>query len=291
MLKKLFFALTLFTSGLSAFGQNADSLAVVKTRWQKNKIAKQVVMYRHHFDQKNLFAANENISYLEVKNTGRKAVFAIGAEEKTLITTSNFGLRDTAIAAVNGNFFDVKNGGSVDFVRVNGKTINTNRLEKSGNRARHQEAALVIDNGKIAIKKWDGSADWETKLNEQNVLLNGPLLTFNKVDETLDTAAFNRLRHPRTCLGIKPNGRVILLTVDGRNDNSAGMSLFELTKLMRWLGCSSAINFDGGGSTTLWVNGMPDGGVINYPTDNKKWDHEGQRKVANVILVKKQAKR
>ncbi|WP_293310780.1 phosphodiester glycosidase family protein, partial [Pedobacter sp. UBA5917] len=262
MLKKLFFALTLFTSGLSAFGQNADSLTVVKTRWQKNKIAKQVVLYRHHFDQKNLFAANENISYLEVKNTGRKAVFAIGAEEKTLITTSDFGLRDTAIAAVNGNFFDVKNGGSVDFVRVDGKTINTNRLDKNGNRARHQEAAIVIDNGKISIKKWDGSTDWETKLNEQNVLLNGPLLTLNNINETLDTAAFSRLRHPRTCLGLKPNGRVILLTVDGRNDNSAGMSLFELTKLMHWLGCSSAINFDGGGSTTLWVNGMPDGGVI-----------------------------
>lgn len=291
MLKKLFFVLTLFTSGLSAFGQNADSLTVVKTKWQKNKIAKQVVLYRHHFDQKNLFAANENISYLEIKNAGNKAIFAIGAEEKTLITTSDFGLNDTAIAAVNGNFFDVKNGGSVDFVRVNGKTINTNRLDKNGNRARHQEAAVVIDNGKISIKKWDGSTDWETKLNEQNVLLNGPLLTLNNINETLDTAGFNRLRHPRTCLGIKPNGRVILLTVDGRNDNSAGMSLFELTKLMRWLGCSSAINFDGGGSTTLWVNGMPDGGVINYPTDNKKWDHEGQRKVANVILVKKQARR
>jgi len=273
MLKKLFFALILFTSGLSAFSQSADSLTVVKAKWQKNKIARQVVLFRHHFDQKNLFAANENISFLEIKNTGRKAIFAIGAEEKELITTSNFGLRDTAIAAVNGNFFDVKNGGSVDFVRINGQTINANRLDKNGNRARHQEAAVLIDNGKISIKKWDGSADWEAKLKEENVLLNGPLLTLNNVDETLDTAGFNRLRHPRTCLGIKPNGRVILLTVDGRNENSAGMSLFELTKLMRWLGCTSAINFDGGGSTTLWVNGMPDGGVINYPTDNKKWDH------------------
>lgn len=291
MLKKLFFALALFTSGFSAFGQNADSITLVKAKWQRNKIAKQVILFRHHFDQKNLFAANENISFLEMKNTGRKAVFAIGAEEKELITTSNFGLRDTAIAAVNGNFFDVKNGGSVDFVRVNGKTINTNRLDKNGNRARHQEAAIVMDKGKISIKKWDGSADWETKLSEKNVLLNGPLLTLNNIDEILDTAGFNRLRHPRTCLGLKPNGRVILLTVDGRNENSAGMSLFELTKLMRWLGCTSAINFDGGGSTTLWVSGMPDGGVINYPTDNKKWDHEGQRKVANVILVKKQAKR
>ncbi len=291
MFKKLFFALALFTSGFSAFGQNADSITLVKAKWQRNKIAKQVILFRHHFDQKNLFAANQNISFLEIKNTGRKAVFAIGAEEKELITTSNFGLRDTAIAAVNGNFFDVKNGGSVDFVRVNGKTINTNRLDKNGNRARHQEAAIVMDKGKISIKKWDGSADWETKLSEQNVLLNGPILTLNNIDETLDTAGFNRLRHPRTCLGLKPNGRIILLTVDGRNENSAGMSLFELTKLMRWLGCTSAINFDGGGSTTLWVSGMPDGGVINYPTDNKKWDHEGQRKVANVILVKKQARR
>ncbi|WP_343522748.1 phosphodiester glycosidase family protein [Pedobacter sp.] len=291
MLKKLFFALALLTSGFLAFGQNADSITVVKTKWKKNKIARQVILFRHHFDQKNLFAANENISFLEIKNTGRKAVFALAAEEKALISTSNFGLRDTAIAAINGNFFDVKNGGSVDFVRVNGKTINTNRLDKNGNRARHQEAAVVIDKGKISIKKWDGSSDWETKLREENVLLNGPLLTMNNVDEVLDTAGFNRLRHPRTCLGIKPNGRAILLTVDGRNENSAGMSLFELTKLMRWLGCNSAINFDGGGSTTLWVNGMPDGGVINYPTDNKKWDHEGQRKVANVVLVKKRAKR
>ncbi|WP_316829080.1 phosphodiester glycosidase family protein [Pedobacter miscanthi] len=290
MFKKLSIAFILFTCSFPAFSQNTDSLTVVKTKWEKNKIARQVVLFRYHFDQ-NLFAANENISFLEIKNTGRKAVFAIGAEEKALITTSSFGLRDTAIAAVNGNFFDVKNGGSVDFVRVNGKTINTSRFEKNGSRARHQEAAVVIDKGKISIKKWDGSTDWETKLSEENVLLNGPLLTLNNVDEVLDTAGFNRLRHPRTCMGIKPNGRVILLTVDGRNENSAGMSLPELTKLMRWLGCTSSINFDGGGSTTLWVNGMPDGGVINYPTDNKKWDHEGQRKVANVILVKKQAKR
>ncbi|WP_431293270.1 phosphodiester glycosidase family protein [Pedobacter sp. P26] len=250
MLKKLFFALALFISGFSAFGQNTDSITVIKAKWQKNRVAKQVILFRHHFDQKNLFAANENISFLEIKNTGRKAVFAISTEEKELVTTSNFGLRDTAIAAVNGNFFDVKNGGSVDFVRVNGKIINTNHLDKNGNRARHQEAAVVMDKGKISIKKWDGSTGWETKLSEQNVLLNGPLLTLNHVDETLDTTGFNRLRHPRTCLGLKPNGRVILLTVDGRNENSAGMSLFELTKLMRWLGCTSAINFDGGGSTT-----------------------------------------
>ncbi|KIA92845.1 hypothetical protein OC25_15785 [Pedobacter kyungheensis] len=287
MFNKILFAVALFVYGLPAFSQNTDSLTVVKTRWQKTRVARQVRLFQHHFNQQNLFGANQNISFLEINDTGRKAVFALGAEEKQLITTSDFGLRDTALAAINGNFFDVKNGGSVDFVRVQGKIINTNRLGANGERARHQQAGIAIENGKLKLIKWDGSGDWESRLTASDVLLNGPLLTLNGVDESLDTAAFNRLRHPRTCLGIKPNGHVILLTIDGRNTESAGASLFELTKLMRWLGCTSAINFDGGGSTTLWVNGMANNGVINYPTDNKKWDHEGQRKVANVILVKK----
>jgi len=287
MFKRPALLILLLISSIWVFAQNPDSVTVVKTRWQKTKIARQVVLFKHHFNEKNLFAANENISFIEVKNTGRKALFALDAEEKELITVSDFGFRNNAITAINGNFFDVKNGGSVDFVRINEKVINTNTLEKNGNRARHQQAAVVIENGKLSIKKWDGTADWETKLPEQNVLLNGPLLIFDQVNENIDTAAFNRLRHPRTCLGLKSNGNVILLTVDGRDDHSAGMSLFELSKLMRWLGCITAINFDGGGSTTLWVNGMPDDGVVNYPSDNKKWDHKGQRKVANVILVKK----
>ena len=282
MLAFLFISLS-----ISGFAQNSDSVTFVKTKWLKTRVAKQVKLFKHHFNNKNLFAANENISFIEVKNTGRKAVFAIGAEENELITTSNFGLRDTAIAAINGNFFDVKNGGSVDFVRLNGKIINENRLEKNNQRARHQQAAVVIEHGKISIKKWDKTNDWETKLTEQNIMLNGPLLFLNGIKEDLDTTDFNRLRHPRTCLGIKPNGSVILLAIDGRNDSSAGASLPELTKIMSWLGCTSAINFDGGGSTTLWINGFADQGVINYPTDNKKWDHAGQRKVANVILVKK----
>jgi exopolysaccharide biosynthesis protein len=56
---------------------------------------------------------------------------------------------------------------------------------------------------------------------------------------------------------------------------------------MRWLHATDAINLGGGGSTTLWINNYNDSGVVNFPTDNKKWDHEGERKVANVVLLKK----
>ncbi|SEQ80742.1 phosphodiester glycosidase family protein [Pedobacter rhizosphaerae] len=280
----LLLACTIFS--FNGFGQNQDSLTLVKAKWQKHRISKQLRLFKYHFTDQKLFKANENISFLEVKNTGRKAVFALAADEKELITTSTFAESNAAIAAINGNFFDVKNGGSVDYVKVSGQVINTNRLDKNGERARHQQAAVVIGDGKLAIQKWDGTADWESRMSEQNVLLNGPLLTLNYTDEVLDTTSFTRLRHPRTAVGIKPNGRVILLVVDGRNENSAGMSLSELTKVMKWLGCKDIINFDGGGSSTLWVKGAGDNGVVNYPTDNKKWDHEGQRKVANVVLIK-----
>lgn len=76
---------------------------------------------------------------------------------------------------------------------------------------------------------------------------------------------------------------MILVTVDGRHDQSRGMNLHELTDLMISLGCREAINLDGGGSTTMW---LADQGVVNMPSDNKKFDHEGERPVANVIVVR-----
>lgn len=273
-----------------SFAQNLDSISVVNAKWEKQKIAPKTRLVVHHFNEKNLFSANQNISYLEIKNKGKALGFGIGYEVQELKTTGVFGKENNAIAAINGTFFDVKNGGSVDFIKVDGKIITTNRLEKNSKRARHQQAAVTISKGKLSLKKWDGTLNWENNLPEEHIMVSGPLLTFDEKDEDIDSAAFNTLRHPRSAIGIKPNGKVILLTVDGRNENAAGMSLFELRKVMRWLGCTSSINLDGGGSTALWVNTASGVGVVNYPSDNKKWDHEGARKVANVILLKQRGK-
>lgn len=264
------------------YSQNTDSINFVSAKWTVSKIKPKVKLYNYQFNKKDLFGANENISYVEVKNGWCKKFF-LAAEPKLLRATSDFATANNAIAAVNGNFFDVKNGGSVDLVKVDSKVINETQVPKSGVLARHQMAGVMMKRGKLSIKKWDGSLNWAEKLPEKNVLLNGPLLFLNNEFEKLDSGSFNTARHPRTCIGIRPGGRVIMLVVDGRNENSAGMSLFELTKIMKWLGCTGAINFDGGGSSTLWVKGR---GVVNYPSDNKKWDHDGQRKVANILYVK-----
>lgn len=280
----LSWVISIFIS-FSLFAQS-DSIAVVNAQWTKEKITKGITLKTFWF-QNTLFNSNQNVSVLEINSKG-KYVFDLGFDAKKLITTSDFGKQANAIAALNGTFFDIANGGSVDYIKSNGEVINENRLSKNGKRANHQKSALLIQKGKLSIAKWNGNSDWEKTLVADDIMVSGPLLILNQSEEKLDTAnVFNKTRHPRTAVAITKNNKVLLITIDGRNANSAGMSLFELSKLMRWLQADDAINLDGGGSTTLWINNWGENGVVNYPTDNRKWDHEGQRKVANVLLLKK----
>ena len=62
--------------------------------------------------------------------------------------------------------------------------------------------------------------------------------------------------HPRTAAGYTKDGKLILLVVDGRQKESRGVSLQELATLMAELGCVEALNLDGGGSSTIVVNGV-----------------------------------
>lgn len=86
-------------------------------------------------------------------------------------------------------------------------------------------------------------------------------------------------RHPRTAIGF--NGRqIIMATVDGRQAGwSVGMTYHELALLMQSLGCTDALNLDGGGSTTAWVRGE----VVNRPSGGIL------RQNANAILVRSTA--
>ena len=277
----LFIAAT-FTSGVFA---QSDSVSVVKADWKKEKILPGLRLKTFWFN-KTLFNSNQNVSILEIKEK-KNLLFDLGFETKKLVTTSDFGKSANAIAALNGTFFDIAKGGSVDYIRSDGMIINENRLGKNGSRAGHQSSAVLINKGKLSIAKWDGKPEWEQSLHAEDIMVSGPLLIFDQQFEKLDSNTFNKTRHPRSAIAVTRNKRILLITVDGRNENSAGMSLFELAKLMRWLKARAAINLDGGGSTALWINNYMGNGVVNYPTDNKKWDHEGERKVANVILLKK----
>jgi exopolysaccharide biosynthesis protein len=276
-MKNLLLTITCLLFAFYAAAQT-DSIAFAKAKWETKKIAPGL-KWKHYWFNQNLFDTSENINILEI-NPHKKIKLVLGYEKQVLKHTSDFAKSTNALAAINGSFFDVKNGGAVDFLKFNGEVISTNHLGKTGQRAELQKAALLFDKGVFTIAKWDGTADWESRL-AGDVLNTGPLLVYSGNAEALDTGAFVRLRHPRTAIAVTHN-RILLITVDGRNKNSGGVNLHELTKVIKWLKANEGINLDGGGSTTLYITGN---GVVNYPTDNKKWDHEGERKVANVVLV------
>ena len=87
---------------------------------------------------------------------------------------------------------------------------------------------------------------------------------------------------PRSAVGVKANGELVLYTVDGRQaEHSMGASLKVLAQRMAELGCVTAVSLDGGGSTTLTASmpGATSAAVVNSPSD------KAERKVSNHILL------
>ena len=88
---------------------------------------------------------------------------------------------------------------------------------------------------------------------------------------------FSSTRHPRTGVGFSRDSTTLyLITVDGRQESSDGMSLVEFAEEMRRDGVWNGLNLDGGGSTTLVLRGR----LANKPSDPT-----GERAVGNALLV------
>ena len=104
-----------------------------------------------------------------------------------------------------------------------------------------------------------------------------------KIRTHYSSAQFYDKRHPRAAFGTDDEGNAYLVVIDGRFKGQAdGATIYETAYICHMLGMTDAINLDGGGSTTLWTEKT---GVINHPYDNKKFDHEGERSVPNLIVV------
>ena len=121
------------------------------------------------------------------------------------------------------------------------------------------------------------------RLNPTDDITNGvpQLIKNGKIDITWKEEkagkSFVETRHPRTAVAKLRDGKFLMVTVDGRQPGvSVGMNLHELAEYLLSLGATDAMNLDGGGSTTMFL----DGKVFNQPSDK-----EGERKVSDAIVV------
>ena len=131
--------------------------------------------------------------------------------------------------------------------------------------------------GKPAAVNYNFSEFWDVK----EAVHAGPILIRNgRIKVSTEQEVFFNTPvdgvQPRSAIGYKKNGDVIMMVVDGRQVDSRGVYLQELAMLMKQFDCVEALNLDGGGSSSLVVNGN----LINSPIGLKS-----EREVMSFIAV------
>ena len=218
----------------------ADSLVLVTAHWNVTSMGKGVLCREAEFV--SLYGVPQHVAILEIKPEQHRFDILIHSPKEE---TSSAARRSGALVAINGSYFNIKQGTSICYLRKDGVVVDTTA---TGVLSTVSNGAVKIDKGKLDIIAWKKQ---DEKTCEQ--------------------------KEGRTVFLIAVAGRF-----EGKAE---GINIPELTHLLRVLGAKKALNLDGGGSTTLWSASAPDNGIVNKLTDNKLYDNKGERKVANSLCV------
>lgn len=214
-----------------------------------------------------------------------------------LETVDRIAARAGAIAAVNAGFF-APGGRPAGLMRVDYALLGpTAQRRVALGLVNGQPARVVIDHvqpapaallawGSIWPMTWfrtghgTSPLTWqqaEDVIGGRGLIVRGGHVLDDWSDEGV-RGGFVTDRHPRTLAGVAGDGTVWLLTIDGRQpSHSVGVNFAGLTALARSLGLVDAINLDGGGSTTMVVQGR----IVNRPSDLT-----GPRPVSDALIVR-----
>lgn len=262
--------------GQTAQQPNPDSLALENADWQILYTADGIELKTVNC---TMFGAAQNISVLAINP--KYANMAVAVTD-TLTTTSRMAMAHNADFAVNGSFFDFA-GPALTFVKTHHTTRGNAAPEQ---RHRKNWGVFAVKGSGIGItqvsldKMEDISRKYTYVMASYPMLLAGGRNILCQIDSV--PSKFNN-RNPRSLIGKTREGVIYIVTIDGRAEGkAAGMTLAEECLTAKWLGLYCALNLDGGGSTTLWARQL---GIINCPSDNKRFDHDGERRVSNIIYV------
>ncbi len=176
-----------------------------------------------------------------------------------------------AIFAINGDYYGFRDNG---FVLRNGVLYRDTHNKLNGGEGLVVDSDgdfSIIDENETDAQGLADSGVWQI-LSFGPGLISGGELTVNKNSKVRNEMASN----PRTAVGQISPFQYLFVVSDGRTQESAGLSLLELAQIMYDRGCSVAYNLDGGGSATMWFNGV----IINKPTDSK-----GEREVSDIVYI------
>ena len=260
-------------------GQSTIPHSLLGVEWSQDTIAEGLYFGQMQFD--DLFESKQSVSVLQVDLS--KSIHAAFVYSDTNRITSEMASGAEALAAVNGSFFDMKNGGGVKYLKSDGNLVHRS---KASTYTFWDSGAVAIDqDGFVRLIKAPEDLDW-TVFNEDeqypDIMVSGPWILLEGEEADIEPVSFNTNRHPRTFACTTKDKQLKLVTVDGRNPEAQGMSIAELQILSSSMDCVDALNLDGGGSTTMWLSEY---GVVNHPSDNGQFDDAGERPCANIIAI------
>ena len=191
--------------------------------------------------------------------------------QATALLNPNFDV----VGGVNGDFYDMTTGVPRGIFVFNGMIL------RASFTARNEGYLAVDKQNKVSLEEIE-SFDQQAA-NLQQAVSGGVWLVKN--GQTVVQS--DKEIHPRTAVGMTSDNKLLLMVVDGRNYTwSNGMNYEDLGDYMRSIGSESALNLDGGGSSTFFIN--PNFDLNQFQIRNLPSDNGGiERAVGNGIIITK----
>ena len=190
--------------------------------------------------------------------------------------TSEIAKKNNAIAAINGGAFTdetngeewTQNGGIPTGLILQNGEVKFNDIPENEKR----ETVAITKDGLLLAGRY--SLNDLKKKNASEALTFGPVL----ISGGTKVSVPEKGTAPKTLIGQKANGTMVLVVLDSNTETRFSATIKEAQDVMYKLGCVTAINLDGGKSTTMYY----DGEVINNPSNPI-----GERKIASGFIVTK----
>ena len=246
----------------------SDTVVTTDTEYRDNNISITITQYRKY--ETTIYVAEiylksiYNLKTALADNTFGRNITQI---------TSTMATAHDAILAINGDYYGAQEKG---YVLRNGTVLRTTSADSG-----KQDLAIYTD-GMFEVFE-EGAIDPDTLLTNGalQILSFGPGLIINgsiTVGEN-DEVDVAMASNPRTAIGYYSPLHYVFVVADGRTDESAGLSLYEMADFLQTLGVKTAYNLDGGGSSTMYFNGK----IVNHPTTDGKTFEE--RTLSDIVYI------
>lgn len=202
--------------------------------------------------------------------------------DKEGVTTLNMVKNDNALYGINGGgFYDTgKGNGGIPTGRENSSGIVISKgVLMYGSKSREYEVIGINKQGVLVLGKMTAQQALDSGVVE--ALNFGPYLVMN--GKACEVGGFTEAGlNPRTAIGQRADGAMLLLTIDGRQPSSMGATYEDLIEIMMNYGAVNAANLDGGSSTYMAQNHESEN---NPQIITQCASLYGPRKMATSILV------